>query len=179
MHLFANYSKGQMKIQEMSFVLIAIMIFFCIAALIFFKITLGNLSQNIQDQRSSEASELVRKIAQTPEFSFTSFGDCSSCLDLDKAFSIKDLKSYNNFFNLEYLQFEIRYPNKTGECSKTNYPNCATVTLGNNSYGGDVKSSFVALCRVDYNLKPYKKCELGMVHAAGKNLDSFLGGNNG
>jgi hypothetical protein len=171
---FIKNNKGQMKIQEMSFVLVAIMIFFGIALLIFLKVTLGNLGKDVVNQRAEEANELVRKLSETPEFSFTSFGDCSGCIDMDKALALKERKNYLGFWNLEYIQFETRYPLKTGECTRANYPDCGTITIGNNSISGEVRSSFAALCRVDFQYSPFSRCDLGMIHASGKSLDSYI-----
>lgn len=176
MHCHVNYfknQKGQMKIQEMAFVLVAILIFFGIIAIFFLKIGLSGLQGNVENQRTQEANEIVRKLAVTPEFSFTS-KDCDNCVDLDKVMALKDRKAYSGFWGLDYLQIKILYPGKTGECTKGNYPDCQTITLiKNNNNTGIAKSAFVALCRQDFKQGGYVKCELGRISASGKSLDSL------
>ena len=167
--------KGQMKIQEMAFVLVAILIFFGIVAIFFLNISLSGLRNSVADQRAQDANEIVRKIASTPEFSLTS-KDCDNCIDLDKVMALKDKKVYSGFWNLDYLQIRVLYPQKSGECNTGNYPDCQTITLiKNNNVTGIARSAFVALCRQESKNGGYIKCELGRISASGKSLDS-LGG---
>ena len=184
MRYHANYSKinrrGQMKIQEMSFVLVAIMIFFGIVVIFVLKIGLNGLKNDVSDQRAEDANELVRKIASIPEFAFTAT-DCDKCIDLDKVMALKGKKSYfpngtKGFWDLDYLQIRTLYPLKNGECRTGNYPDCQTMTLINNSgYTGIASSAYVALCRQEFKQGSYIKCELGRISASGKSLDSTVG----
>ena len=162
--------KGQMKIQEMAFVLVAIIIFFGIVAIFYFKISLSSLKGNVELQRGEEAHELVRKIANTPEFSFTA-EDCESCIDLDKVMALKNRSAYTGFWNLDYLQVSVLYPVKKGECTKSNYPECGTITLVNKTgLSGIPSSAYVALCRHEYKDYNYFKCDLGLISASGKGV---------
>ena len=86
----ARYSKGQFKIQQMVFVLVATLILFAIAAVFFVSIRFGGLQTDVESQRKAEVLEQVRKITGTPEFIWSNWEDCASCLDLDKAFLIKN-----------------------------------------------------------------------------------------
>ena len=162
---------GQMKIQEMAFVLMAIMIFFGIVAIFYIKISLSNLRGDVELQRGEEANELVRKISGTPEFAFTA-GECDSCIDLDKMLMLKERKSYQGFWNLDYLKIDVIYPLKSGECSRGSYPDCGSITLINKTDDfGIPKSAFVALCRQEFKgSENYVKCELGRISAFGKSL---------
>jgi len=167
----ANYSrKGQMKIQEMAFVLAAIMIFFAIAALFYINFRISGLRQGVEEQRSQEAQEIVKKIASSPELSLNK--ECESCIDLDKALVLKESKAYKNFWNLDYLKIEVIYPNKKqGECIRGNYPDeCSGITIANKTKDfGTAMSAFAALCRYDATSRT-KKCELGKIYAAGEAL---------
>ena len=92
-----NYSKrGQIKIQQMAFVLVAIMIFFSFAALFYFSLSVSKLKGDAEDLREKEVKETVRRLAGSPEFSWTVY-DCPTCIDLDKVMVLKDLESYNGF----------------------------------------------------------------------------------
>lgn len=169
MHLSANYSKtGQMKIQEMAFVLVAIMIFFGLVALIFFSIRVSNLRESAGELREDEAKQLVRKLASTPEFSFR---NCQVCIDFDKVLELKGKKDYQGFWNLDYLAVELVYPDKNGECNKSNYPECRSITIINKTQFGTAPDAFVSLCRWEQEKKGYFKCELGRIYASGKGIE--------
>jgi len=165
----ANYSKGQMKIQQMAFALVAMMIFFGIVALFYFSIKLNSLKSDAQSLQEQEAKELVRKIASSPEFSWTST-DCSNCIDLDKVSALKSRKSYSEFWNLDFLQVEMVYPLFSGECDKSNYPQCGKITIINNENHGLELRAFVSVCRWEQDKGGYAKCGLGRISAAGINL---------
>ena len=103
--LIAGYSKGQIKIQQMAFVLVALMIFLALVALIYISFRVENIKGDVEDLGDQEAKELARKLSGTPEFSFTA-EDCSNCIDLDKVLILKERKTYKDFWNLDYLQVE-------------------------------------------------------------------------
>jgi hypothetical protein len=67
---FSKNRKGQMKIQQMAFVLMAIVIFFALVSLFYFSIRIRSLQKSALSLREEEAKELIRKLAVTPEFSF-------------------------------------------------------------------------------------------------------------
>jgi hypothetical protein len=160
-----------MKIQEMAFVLVAMMIFFGLVALIFSSINLNKLSKQSEGLRENDARELVRKISGTPELSFTAT-TCSNCIDIDKALVLKNQKAYYGFFNLDYMMIERVYPSKKGECTIGNFPDCGRITIINSSGFLSAPYSYVSLCRYEGSIdKGYYKCELGRIHAAGKGLE--------
>ena len=173
--LIANSSKnGQMKIQQMAFMLIAIMIFFSMVALAYFSISLAHLKDTVQNLRDEQARELVKSIASVPELAFTSGTDCSSCIDLDKALLLKDQPEYQNFWDIDYLIIEIIKPGVSGivECNKVNYPsgNCNRITIIDKENFGAAPCSFVSLVHWDKEVEPFRY-EVGKVCASGKNLD--------
>ena len=167
-NLSVNYSKGQVKIQEMAFVLVALFILFGIAILFYFSIRMSSLRQDVQSGIDTSAKEMVRRLSSSPEFAWTSTG-CSQCLDEDKVFALKSMKQYQDFWRLDYIAVETIYPNKTGECNAANYPNCRMITLvKKNDSIGTPSSAFVSLCRYDeVNGINYEKCELGKIYASG------------
>jgi hypothetical protein len=158
--------KAQLKIQEMAFVLVAILIFFSIAAIFYINFRLAGLKEGVDVLRAEEAKEIVRKLSQSPELSWNQ--ECSECIDFDKALVLKESKEYKNFWDLEHLRIELIYPEKKGECNRQNYPECRTVTLVNKSADfGIPERAFIALCRYDSQQKG-EKCELGAIYASGK-----------
>jgi len=165
-----NYSKGQLKIQQMAFVLVALMIFFALVSLFYFSIRVSNLEKSAVELREEEAKELVRKLAASPEFAWTAT-DCASCIDLDKVILLKNRKSYSGFWNLDYLAVERVYPSKQGECTRGSYPNCNSITIINKTGAfGTPAWSYVALCRHEFAKSSYVRCELGRIFAAGKGI---------
>lgn len=165
-----NYSKrGQLKIQEMAFVLVAIMVFFAMASLFYFAIKGNSLQKEAVELKEEQAKELVKKIAVSAEFVWKE--DCANCIDLDKLIILKDRKGYKGFWDLDYLVIERVYPDGQGECTRGNYPNCKTITLENKQNYGTAFSSYVALCRYEFDKGGYEKCELGKIYAAGKGIE--------
>ena len=169
-HYCVKYSRGQMQIQQMAFVLVAIVIFFAMVALIYISIRMSSLKEDVTTLREQEAKELVKKIASTPELMWGA--GCQNCIDFDKLFLLKDRPAYDNFWNLNYLAVEVIFPNKTGECSLSNYPDCKKVTLINDSVNiGFPSTAFVSLCRWESTGGGYEKCELGKIYASGRALE--------
>lgn len=158
-----KYSKGQFKIQQMVFIIVAIIILFGIVSVFFVNIRFGSLKSNVEDLRKEAVLTQVRKIAATPEFSWIQSDDCSSCVDLDKVFLLKDRNSYNGFWgDVSLLKISRVYPlYDTKECTKDNYPRCNEVTIVNKN-NFEAYESFVSLCRFDETLKQ-TKCELGKI----------------
>lgn len=171
-HHLVGYSKAQMKIQQMAFMLIAIMIFFSMVGLIYFAITLSNLETKAQALGDEEAMRTVRKISSTPELAFTVDSSCSSCVDLDKAFVLKTYSGYKELWNLDYLMIEIISPQPIlAECTTFNYPDCNTITIVDNSQNTiATKTAFIALARFDQS-KNTVVYELGKIHASAKQVD--------
>ncbi len=168
--LSASFSKkAQLKIQQMSFVLIAVMILFALTALIYLSIWLPNIQKKADVLKQQEAREIVRKFAGTPEFSFTSDSDCSACVDLDKLLMIKTASSYRNFWNLDYLMVERIVPQGTNvECTRANYPDCNRITIIKKTEDfGKTSDAFVTLVRYVPNEGGYFSYEIGRIHASG------------
>jgi len=167
MELFhARYSKGQIKIQEMAFVLVGIMIFFSILVVFYLSIRSASLRQDVAELREDSAREIARKLSNSPEFYWA---DCSNCIDFDKALIMAERKSYKDFWDLDYLRIERAYPEGKGECTRFNYPECNGVNVIKKDNFGTPAWSFVSLCRFDE--KGYEKCELGKIYASGKALE--------
>lgn len=167
--LFANCSKkGQMKIQEMAFVLVAVMVFFGLAVLFYITIRMAGMKDSATMLQQNEAMEMVKKLAASPEFAWTA-NDCSNCVDMDKLMAIKNMTEYRNFWGLDYLKVERIYPQGSGECTKQNYPDCQSITLVPAGNFGTPPFAFVSLCRYDFkDGQSYKKCDIGKIYATKK-----------
>ncbi len=158
-----KYSKAQFKIQQMVFVLVAILILFAIASVFFISVRFGGLQTDVEDQRKGEVLEQVRKISGTPEFIWSNWEDCASCIDLDKVFILGNRTSYQGFWkDLSLLKISRVYPKySTDECTPQSYPRCNSITLTEKE-GYEAYESFVSLCRYD-DSDGGVRCELGKV----------------
>jgi hypothetical protein len=169
-HFVASSSKGQMKIQQMAFMLVALVIFFALVALVYFTISIASLERAVTILEDAEARELVRSFHGSPEFTFTSAGDCSSCIDLDKVLFLKESEAYNNFWNLDLLVIEVIYPLDPNladvECTRSNYPKCGKITLIEKPNFGARSEAFVTLARWDPEIDNFRY-ELGRIAVSG------------
>jgi len=169
MRLRAKYSKrGQMKIQQMAFVLVAIFIFFGMVALFFISIRTSALRASGEKFREGLAREAVAKMATTPEFLVEG---CSNCLDMDKALAIKEIEGYGELWGFDYVMIERLYPpSEERECTRENYPDCNKITIVQKGEIGIPNSAFVSLCRqINTGVgRGYMKCEIGRIHVTGE-----------
>jgi len=68
-------NRGQLKIQQMAFMLMAITLFFVLVGLFVLKINLSELKQSAETLEEKNALLLVTRLANSPEFSCdNSFG---------------------------------------------------------------------------------------------------------
>ncbi|MBI3334416.1 hypothetical protein HYZ97_02930 [Candidatus Pacearchaeota archaeon] len=160
--------KGQVKIQEMAFVLIAIAVFFGLVALLYFSVRLNQLEGSALVFKDDAARALLRSLPSAPELQWAA---CTSCIDLDKVIVFKEQGNssrYAQVWELDYLAIERMYPIPVlGECVLGNYPACSTLTLLNTSRPDRAPTrAFVSLCRWDADTSN-EICELGVLLASG------------
>ncbi|MBP6857240.1 hypothetical protein KBC25_02340 [Candidatus Pacearchaeota archaeon] len=165
-----KFKRGQMKIQQMSFMLIAVFLFFALVGMIVLGFMLGNLKNNATTLKEQNAMLLASRMASSPElWCGEVYGrEKTDCIDLDKVMALKaNIREYSEFWKISSLEIRKIYPStvpkKEIECTKSNYPNCNLITLINKKDSYDV-SNYVALCRKEvYNDKVVNKCELGVI----------------
>lgn len=168
--------KGQMKIQQMVFMLMAVTLLFVLVGVFFLSIRLSNLKKTASSLEEKNSMLLVSKLANSPEFSCgEAFGTSrTNCIDFDKLMALKARASdYSNFWGVAEIEIMIIYPNN-GEtpCEQNNYPDCGVIEVLNKNVNSQAASSnFVSLCRKEVTeTKIYDKCELAllMVYAEDK-----------
>lgn len=156
--------KGQLKIQQMAFMLIAITLFFALVGLLVLTFFTGNLKKIATESEENNAIKLVEKLADSPEFSCgNAFSAKSYCIDEDKAMILKDNKKYENFWQIAEIEIIKVYPKENVECIEENYPNCGKITIFSKETNKISKSSFVTLCRKEKDAQTemtYDKCEM-------------------
>ncbi len=105
--------RGQLKIQEMAFVLVAVIVLFGIVLIFFSKFQLGLIQQSAGDIRTKQAINMLHTIAALPELR-CSEGSESNCIDQAKLEGLMKIKSnyyeiWKNSF-LTKVQIERFYP---------------------------------------------------------------------
>jgi hypothetical protein len=161
---------GQMKIQQMAFMLIAVTVFFVVAGMFILMIRFSSLKDTAELLEEKNALLLVSKIADSPEFACgNAFGSArSNCIDTDKVIALTGrLNDYSRFWGVDGIEIMKIYPNdlETGrECTIENYPECGKITITDSKKGTGV-SNFVSLCRKEKEQDSliYDKCELGRI----------------
>jgi len=160
--------KGQLKIQEMAFMIVAVIIFFVLVGLFVFSIFFSNLQKEATEIIEDKTISAITNLADTPEFT------CGepNCVDADKLMSLIGKENYKNFWDFSSLSV-IKFSgfDKNGkdlvECNLGNYPNCDKFIVYDKKINNEKKiSSFVALCRKEYeNEYTYDKCEVAKLVA--------------
>jgi hypothetical protein len=160
--------RGQLKIQQMAIMLLAVTLFFALAGMLILATQFSNLKQRATILEADNAKLLVAKIADSPEFSCgNSFGTgLVSCIDADKIINLKenmDKYENGNFWGVDGIEIRRIYPESNGtECTMLNYPDCDLITLIKSN--GTGVSNFVSLCgKRNVNGKTYDKCELAKI----------------
>lgn len=156
--------KGQLKIQQMSFMLLAVVLFFVLVALFWLVFQSRNIEKQASFLKQNQARLISEFISGSSEFS------CNKdyCINTDKLMVVKDRSVYKDFWPVSYIRVRKIYPVKSKEeveCDEVNYPDCNTY----NVYSSDKKSessagSFVALCRYEkIGGYPTQICDLGKI----------------
>jgi hypothetical protein len=148
---------GQMKIQQMAFMLMAITLFFVLVGIFVLVFMFSNLKQSAELLEEENAMLLVTKLANSPEFSCgEAFGSSkANCVDADKAMALKEnIGKYYDFWGVSSI--EIR-------------KNCNLIQIISEDFTGTGFSNFVSLCRKDkLDGEIYDKCELAKIIVGSK-----------
>jgi hypothetical protein len=156
--------KAQLKIQEMSFMLLALMIFFIFVGLFAFTIFYAGMYKSANKAEEDKVISAIVRLSDSPELICTGFK--TNCVDSDKAISLMNRKTYSNYWpfsSLYILKFNSfnKSSDKLVDCTISNYPNCDRINI----YDKGIKnqkliSSFISLCRSEYENGYYERCEL-------------------
>lgn len=150
----------------MAFVLLAFMLLFGLVLMFYVSLRLSSLKTDVTDIRQEHAQELARRLANSPEFSWT-VEDCASCIDMDKIFVLKSKgAAYTSLWgtSLAMVRVQTAYPvpARDVECTSATYPDCTRITLIDSGKEYSTEESFVALCRLEGH-PVSKKCTLGKI----------------
>jgi hypothetical protein len=153
--------RGQLKIQQMAFMLMAVTLFFVLVALFYFGMKIAGLEKEKVDLEREKAIGLVSKIASTAEFNFD---DNALSVDADKLMILKSLGEYRGFWGVKgIIVRKLPLTSSVVECTNLNYPNCNTIKLFTNSNSG-LAASYVSLCTKSvFEGRRYDNCELAIL----------------
>lgn len=155
--------RGQMKIQQMAFMLMAVFVFFILVGLFYITIESGKWKQAATNSEQKKAIEMVSMLASSAEFSCGDY-----CVDADRLMQLNKRTAYKDFFGLESIEVRTIYPKNTKEilCTESNYPNCNLIKAFSKpgESGERTASSYVALCgRVKDSNYVYYKCDIAKI----------------
>lgn len=161
---------GQVKIQEMSFMIIAVLIFFILVGLFGLTIVYNNLYNSANQIAEERTLAAIINLASSAEF--TCPDNKVNCVDEDKIMSLKSKSIYQDFWEFKSLRI-IKYAgfNKTDKelikCELNNYPNCDLIEVYDSKTRNiEEKHTFIALCRREFiNENKYEHCEIAMMLA--------------
>lgn len=159
--------KSQMKIQEMSFMIIALAVFFIIILLFYLAVSLQGLRRNVAESERVGGILLAETLAGTPEFACAEHTS-SVCVDADKLLALSSHPKYATFWDVTGLYVEKIYPAPESRriCTLSSYPNCNVFVLVNQTSpkGTISDASYVMLCRREFkNTYPYIQCDMGKI----------------
>lgn len=156
--------RGQMKIMQMSFMIIGVFLFFALAGLFFLNVSLKGISSGASDLAREQAISSLGIIAAMPELNYDA--RASMTLDEDK------LRIMSGGFGNDYAEF---WPIASLEVYKI-YPSFSSVVkcpgAGCNYYevydsgqqDTEKYSSYVSICkRVKEFGSVYDRCEIGKI----------------
>jgi hypothetical protein len=172
-----NKVKGQMKIQQTAFMLIALTLFFALVGLFFVSYTITGINRGALELEQKNAMLLVSRLANSPEFACGEvFGGKTrvNCIDSDKAMVLKEnAYRYRRFWGVTDIKIRTIYPEKEEiECYESNYPNCNVISIIEERIVGNYDSTYVTLCRKEpYNNYYIDKCELAKLMVSYGNSD--------
>ena len=162
---YFKMKKGQLKIQQMAFMLMAVTLFFVLVGMFILVIKFSGLKESATIIKENNALSLVTKLANSPEFSCgESFGtNRIHCIDADKIMVLREsIAKYADFWGVSNIEIRKIYPANTDVvCDIGNYPNCNVIYLTSEGVKGYYVSNFVSLCRKEsFEEEIYDKCEL-------------------
>lgn len=155
-------SRGQLRIKQMTFMLLAVAIFFVIVGLFALIFAFNNLKTQATQLNAEEAISIASRMAGETEFS------CGQdyCINADKLMALKNMPVYSDLWqdlSIEVCIFDNSTEKCKNECTLANYPECNFLKVVESNETNQIYTSlFVSVCRKAYmNSYVYDKCKLG------------------
>jgi len=162
--------RGQMKIQQMAFMILAVFLFFILVGLFFLSIYSANLKKDAHQMEIDSAISSISVISDMSELSCDS--NENFCLDKDK---IKVMaggfgEDYSLFWPVSSVEVYIVYPGggSVVDCPAANCNHYIIFDRGQEN--SQTYSTFVSVCeRLGDSGFVYDKCEIGKLVVGVKN----------
>ena len=169
--------KSQIRMQEMAFMLVGVLLFFVFVGLFGFAVLFNMLKTSAQQTAENNALSAVKNLASSPEFYCATYK--INCVDADKAMALSNNPNYMKFYSFSRLEIVKssafkKNRNDMVKCTMANYPDCEEIVI----YDKNVKyekavSSYVALCRIESEIGAnYQRCELAKLVAATEDIQA-------
>lgn len=159
-----------MRVQEMAFMLVAVVLFFALAGLFMFSFMYSGIKKSADQAAQDRTLSSIINLADSPEFSCGK--SKPNCIDADKAIALMNNENYNNFWPFSRLEiWKSSAFNKSQKdmikCTIQNYPDCERFVINEKNVKNEkIISTYVALCRNEVeNTYNYEKCEIAKVVA--------------
>jgi len=149
-------NRGQFQIQQMAFMIVAVVIFFVLVGLFFLMYQSRSLHGSFAHLQRDKAISALSILASMPEITC---GDL--CVDVDKVEALSE-QDYSGFWGVASLKVFKVYPSsRSGK--KCPAPNCDYWEIYNSGQGNVSEyPSYVSICRkVKEQGNVYDKCEVG------------------
>jgi hypothetical protein len=161
--------KAMLNIQEMAFMLVALIFFFILVSLFAFSLLYSGIEKDANLAREKSSITLLRTISESPELKC--IGSKPNCVDPDKALIISKKPGYSNYWGFSSLKI-MKYSsfnkseNQIIECNLNNYPNCDFININDKKIKNEKQiSTFISLCYNEYDNGYYEKCEVAKIIA--------------
>lgn len=169
--------RSQLRIQQMSFMLLAVVLFFILVGLFYVGVRMRGLRDSAEDLTQQKTISTISIIAETAEFECgEGLGEAVLCIDSDKLIVMLNKEGYRSLWpsDIESLKVVKIFPKTEEEieCNKNNYPDCNSFEIFDGGGSQVYISSFAALCRKDLkNDYSYDKCEIAKIIGGVKKND--------
>jgi hypothetical protein len=153
--------KGQLKIQEMAFVLLALVLLSMIGLVFVLRISSQKLTESAQDIKTAQTMSMVEKVANTPEFECFCKPSCrSNCMDEDRV---------NSFKSIQGNQKEIIFHEISNIKIIRVYPEGADLMVYDSGKQSNASSysTFINLCKYETIGEYQYNCDVAMIVVKG------------
>ena len=171
--LVPESSNAQLKIQEMAFMLVGVVLFFILAGLFALSIFSSHLNKSATQSYEERTYTAVVGLADSAELSCGARK--SNCIDVDKVVALtkesnsKKYEKYWPFTKLVIINEEGLKKNESNrkDCNFPNTFGCDRfVVFDKNIVNENSIKTYITLCKKDlYEGQYYDKCEIGMIMA--------------
>lgn len=152
----ARPKRSQLQIQQMAFMIVAVLFFFVLVGLAFLSYEYKSINENFAELQKQNAISSLQVITDMPELT------CGAlCLDEDKLEVMSSLSAnYSGFWPVASIKVYKVYPAFT-QAILCPAPDCNFYNIYDSGKNATQYSTFVSLCkRVKENDYVYDKCEI-------------------